>query len=42
VLTLTPNDPLPSAQPTGSIAVSGSGVDCKPYFYNGTDWTSMI
>jgi hypothetical protein len=42
VLTLTPNDPLPSAQPTGSIAVSGSGVDCKPYFYNGTDWTSLI
>ncbi len=42
VLTLTPNDPLPSAQPTGSISVSGSGADCKPYFYNGTTWTSMI
>jgi hypothetical protein len=42
VLTLAPNDPLPSAQPTGSIAVSGSGVDCKPYFWNGTTWTSMI
>ena len=42
VLTLTPNNPLPSGQPTGSIAVSGSGADCKPYFYNGTDWTSMI
>jgi hypothetical protein len=42
VLTLTPNDPLPSAQPTGSIAVSGSGVDCKPYFWNGATWTSMI
>ena len=42
VLTLAPNNPLPSAQPTGSISVSGSGADCKPYFYNGTDWTSMI
>jgi hypothetical protein len=42
VLTLTPNDPLPTSQPTGSISVSGSGVDCKPYFYNGTDWTSLI
>ena len=42
VLTLAPNDPLPSLQPTGSIAVSGSGVDCKPYFYNGSTWTSMI
>lgn len=42
VLTLTPNDPLPSGQPTGSIAVSGSGVDCKPYFWNGSTWTSMI
>ena len=42
VLTLAPNDPLPTEQPTGSISVSGSGVDCKPYFYNGTDWTSMI
>jgi len=42
VITLVPNNPLPSGQPTGSIAVSGSGVDCKPYFYNGTDWTSMI
>jgi hypothetical protein len=42
VLTLTPNNPLPASQPTGSISVSGSGVDCKPYFYNGTDWTSMI
>ena len=42
VLTLTPNDPLPAGQPTGSIAVSGSGVDCKPYFWNGATWTSMI
>ena len=42
VLTLAPNNPLPISQPTGSISVSGSGADCKPYFYNGTDWTSMI
>jgi hypothetical protein len=42
VLTLAPNDPLPTEQPTGSISVSGSGADCKPYFYNGTDWTSII
>jgi hypothetical protein len=42
VLTLTPNDPLPTSQPTGSISVSGSGADCKPYFYNGTTWTSLI
>jgi hypothetical protein len=42
VLTLTPNDPLPTSQPTGSISVSGSGADCKPYFYNGTAWTSLI
>lgn len=42
VLTLTPNNPLPPGQPTGSIAVSGSGADCKPYFWNGATWTSMI
>ena len=42
VLTLVPNDPLPTSQPTGSISVSGSGVDCKPYFYNGITWTSLI
>ena len=42
VLTLKPNDPLPTSQPTGSISVSGSGADCKPYFYNGTTWTSLI
>ena len=42
VLTLTPNNPLPSLQPTGSIAVSGSGANLKPYFYNGATWTSLI
>lgn len=42
VLTLPPQDPLPSSVATGSIAVSGSGIDCKPYFWNGSSWTSMI
>jgi hypothetical protein len=42
VLTLPAQDPLPSGVATGSIAVSGSGVDCKPYFWNGSTWTSMI
>lgn len=42
ILTLQPNDPLLTSQPTGSISTSGSGVDCKPYFYNGTTWTSLI
>ena len=42
VLTLTPNDPLPTSQLTGSISVSGSGADCKPYFYNGTTWNALF
>lgn len=42
ILTIRPQNPLPSGIPTGSIAVSGSGVDCKPYFWNGSSWTSMI
>jgi hypothetical protein len=42
VLTLPAQDPLPSGIATGSIAVSGSGVDCKPYFWNGSTWTSLI
>ena len=42
VLTLIPNNPLPSNQPTGSISVSGSGANCKPYFWNGATWTLLI
>ena len=42
VLTLPQQNPLPIGAPTGSIAVSGSGVDCKPYFWNGNSWTSLI
>lgn len=42
VLTLSPLGTLPSGFPSGSIAVSGSNGDCKPYFYNGTTWTVMF
>jgi hypothetical protein len=42
VLTLPPQNPLPSGKPTGSFAVSGSGANCKPYFYNGTSWTALF
>jgi hypothetical protein len=36
-LRIIPSNPLPSAA-QGAIAVSGSGVQCKPYFYNGSSW----
>jgi hypothetical protein len=42
ILVITPQSPLPSSRPTGSFAVSGSGVDCKPYFYNGSTWTALF
>jgi hypothetical protein len=42
LINLTPQNPLPSGIPTGSFAVSGSGVDCKPYFWNGSTWTSLF
>jgi hypothetical protein len=42
VLNLTPTHPLPSGLLTGSIVVSGSGINCKPYFWNGSTWASMI
>jgi hypothetical protein len=42
VLVLPPQSPLPSGVPTGSLAVSGSGVDCKPYFWNGSTWTPLF
>ena len=41
VLTLPPQNPLPSGKPTGSLAVSGSGADCKIYFFNGT-WNALF
>ena len=40
VLTLTPQDPLPSGVPTGSFAVSSSAPP-KPYFYDGTTWNAL-
>jgi len=41
VLILPPQDPLPSGKPTGSLAVSGSGADCKIYFFNGS-WNALF
>ena len=42
ILTLTAKDPLPTPLNSGSIAVSGSGAQMKPYFYNGIAWVAMI
>lgn len=42
VLVLPPVDPLPASRPTGSFAVSGSGVNCRPYFWNGATWTALF
>lgn len=42
ILTLTPLDTLPSNPPIGSIASSGSVGQCKPYFWDGSSWTSLI
>jgi hypothetical protein len=42
ILTLIPMNELPNNSPTGSITVSGSGVDCKPYFWNGNTWTPFF
>ena len=43
-ITLTPQNPLPStgSTPQGTFAVSGSGANCKPYFFNGTNWTALF
>jgi len=41
ILTLQPLSSLPSSAPSGSIAASGSGVNLKPYFWNGNSWTSL-
>ncbi len=40
ILTLTPQNPLPSGSPTGSFAVSSS-VPPKPYFYDGASWNAL-
>ena len=41
VITLSPQNPLPLGQPTGSLAVSGSGASCQIYFFNGT-WNALF
>ena len=40
VLTLIPQDPLPSGVATGSFAVSSS-VPAKPYFWDGSTWQAL-
>jgi len=40
ILSITPQDPLPSGVPTGSFAVSSSSPP-KPYFYDGTNWNAL-
>ena len=40
ILSVTPQDPLPSGVPMGSFAVSSS-VPPKPYFYDGTNWNAL-
>ena len=41
MLTLQPIHPLPTSAPSASLVASGSGVNLKPYFYNGSSWTSL-
>jgi hypothetical protein len=40
LLTLTPQNPLPSGVATGSFAVSSS-IPSKPYFFDGTSWNAL-
>jgi len=42
ILSLTPRTTNPSNPASGSLIVSGSGADIKPYFWNGSTWTSLI
>lgn len=42
ILVLPPTGTLPSGVATGSILSSGSGANCKPYFYNGSTWTPFF
>jgi hypothetical protein len=43
ILTLAISDPLPTVSvPTGSFAVSGSGANNKPYYWNGSTWTPLF
>lgn len=38
ILSLNPRTTNPSSPASGSIIVSGSGADFKPYFWNGVTW----
>jgi hypothetical protein len=40
VLTLTPQNPLPTRVPTGSFAVSSS-IPPKPFFWDGSAWNAL-
>lgn len=40
ILTLTPQDPLPSGVPTGSFAVSSS-IPPRPYMWDGSSWYAL-
>ena len=40
ILTLTPQNPLPSGVATGSFAVSSS-IPAKPYFWDGSTWQAL-
>lgn len=42
MLTLATTDPLPASAPTGSIMVSGSDANNKPYYWNGATWTALF
>lgn len=44
LLTIVPQRTLPTGPPipSGTFATSGSGVNLKPYFYNGSTWTALF
>lgn len=44
LLTIVPQQTLPTGPPipSGTFATSGSGVNLKPYFYNGSTWTALF
>jgi hypothetical protein len=43
ILTIVPTGSLPTTGiASGSFMTSGSGVNLKPYFYNGSTWTALF
>jgi hypothetical protein len=42
IITLPALSTLPTGAASGSIATSGSNGELKPYFYNGSTWTSLF